>query len=90
MSAFFLGGISYSVRVLDSLIIMVKLFLSSALPFPDDRQPLQDNFGETPLIIFQRPRLPLKLVCSSHQPPLIQITPLILIPVLTNNQDDDD
>ena len=60
-------GIPFLVRVLDSRVIMVKLFLLVPYPF-QTAAPFQDNFGETPSIIFHRPRLGLKLVHSSHHP----------------------
>ena len=65
--ALFLGGIPFLVRVLDSWMIMVKLFFQVPYPF-QTAAPFQDNFGETPSIIFHCPRLGLKLVHSSHHP----------------------
>ena len=46
--ALFLGGIPFLVRVLDSRMIMVKLFFQVPYPF-QTAAPFQDNFGETPL-----------------------------------------
>ena len=47
---------------------MVKLFFQVPYPFQTAGSPFKDNFGETSLI-FQRPRLRLKLLYSSQHPP---------------------